>query len=72
VLNNKGTITVRASDIFNTQKSKSNSWDTNFTSYSENWRNSQMLFVGFSYKINNYKARKVNDAEMDQTNDFME
>lgn len=72
VLNNKGTITVRASDIFNTQKSRSNSWDTNFTSYSENWRNSQMLFVGFSYKINNYKARKVNDAEMDQTNDFME
>lgn len=73
VLNKKGTITVRVSDILNTQKSRSDTWDSNFTSYSENWRDSRVVFVGFSYRINNYKVRRERRTnEGDEYNDGME
>jgi hypothetical protein len=73
VLNRKGTITIRVSDILNTQKSRSDTWDTNFTSYTESWRDSRVVFVGFSYRINNYKVRRERRAsEGEDYNDGME
>jgi hypothetical protein len=72
VLKQKGTITVRVSDIFNTQKMKYSSWDTNFYSYNESWRDSRVVFVGFSYRINNYKMRKERTPEIDDSFDMME
>ncbi len=72
VLNRKGTITVRVSDIFNTQKMKYSSWDTNFYSYNESWRDSRVVFVGFSYRINNFRMRQERRADMDDSMDIME
>ncbi len=72
VLKNKGTITLRVSDIFKTQTHKSNTWDTNFTSYSESGRDSRVVFVGFSYKINNYKMRREKRNENEDVMEGME
>ena len=66
VMNKKGTITLRASDIFNTRTAKTNSWGTGYTSYSENYHESQIVFIGFSYRINDYKQRQ--NARMEDMN----
>jgi len=68
VMNKKGTITLRVSDIFNTRIGKTNSWGTGYTTYSESRHESQIIFVGFSYRINDYKQRR--DNKMDEMNDF--
>lgn len=68
VMNKKGTITLRVSDIFNTRIGKTNSWGTGYTTYSENRHESQIIFVGFSYRINDFKQRR--DNKMDENNDF--
>lgn len=72
ILKNKGTLTLRVSDIFKTQTHKNNSWDTNFTSYSESGRDSRVVFVGFSYKINNYKMRREKRNENEDVMEGME
>lgn len=72
ILNRKGTITLRVSDIFNTQKMKYSSWDTNFYSYNESWRQSRVVFVGFSYRINNYRMRPEKRIENEESFDMME
>ena len=66
VMNKKGTITLRVSDIFNTRIGKTDSWGTGYTSYSENRHESQIVFIGFSYRINDYKQRR--DSKMDDMN----
>lgn len=73
ILKNKGTITLRASDIFNTRKFQSTTNMTNnlgeaYTIYSSQWHESRIIFIGFSYKINDYKQRR--DNKMDDNNDF--
>lgn len=67
VLNKKGTITLRVSDIFNTMKFRSETWGNGFTSNIERTRESRVVFLGFSYKINEYKVRRDKKAsdEMD-------
>lgn len=72
VLKSRGTITLRVSDIFNTQKRSADTWDANFFSHSENWRDSRMVWVGFSYKINNYKVRKDKTSGADDVMDEMD
>jgi len=72
VLDKKGTITVRVSDIFKTQKMRYSSWDTNFYSYNESWRNSRVVFVGFSYRINNYRGRPEKRVDSDDSFDMIE
>ncbi len=66
VMKKKGTITLRVSDIFNTRIGKIDSWGTGYTSYSENRHESQIVFIGFSYKINDYKQRR--DSKMEDMN----
>ena len=58
VLNRKGTVTLRVSDIFNTQKFRSETWGPNFTSNIERTRESRVVYLGFSYRINEYRTRK--------------
>lgn len=58
VLNRKGTITLRVSDILNTMTFRSQTWGDNFTSNIERSRESRVVFLGFSYKINEYRARR--------------
>ena len=58
VLKNKGSINLRVRDILGTMSFKSNTWGNNFNSNIERTRESQIIFVGFSYKINEYKMRR--------------
>jgi len=68
VLKDKGTITLRVSDIFNTRQFESDSWGDNFTTYSKNIHESQIVFLGFSYRINDYKQRST--KQMENMEDF--
>ncbi len=68
VFNKKGTLTLRVSDIFNTRQFETDSWGTNFTSYQKNIHESRIVFIGFSYRINDYKQRR--DTKMDEMNEF--
>jgi outer membrane receptor for ferrienterochelin and colicin len=58
VLNRKGTITLRVSDVLKTMNHKSETWGTNFTSNIDRYRESRVIFIGFSYRINEYRARR--------------
>lgn len=58
VLNRKGTVTLRVSDILNTMVFRSETWGPNFTSNIQRTRESRVVFVGFSYRINEYRARR--------------
>jgi outer membrane receptor protein involved in Fe transport len=64
VLSGKGTITLRLSDIFKTQKYNITTYGNNFTSEARRTRDSRILFVGFSYKFNDYKRRQQRLQDM--------
>ncbi len=55
VLANRGTITLRLSDIFNSQRFRMYNYGDNFTIDMERVRNSRMLFLGFSFRINEFE-----------------
>lgn len=70
VLNKKGTVTLRVSDLFNSMDFRSSTWGDNFTSNIERTRESRIIFLGFSYRINEYRARRDrqpngNELDMD-------
>ncbi|PKP38921.1 MAG: hypothetical protein CVT98_04195 [Bacteroidetes bacterium HGW-Bacteroidetes-15] len=65
VLNKKGSITLRVSDILNTMNFKSETWGPNFTSNIERTRESRVLYLGFSYRINEYRTRRERTANGD-------
>jgi len=58
VMDNKGTISLRLSDMFNTQAFRMYNYGDNFTIDMERKRNSRMVFVGFTYRINEYNNRR--------------
>ncbi len=58
ILNKKGSISLRASDIFNSRRRKSTTISNGFTTYSEfQWRQPSYTLT-FTYKINENKANK--------------
>ncbi len=57
VLNNSGTITLRLSDVFNTQRFRMHNYGDNFIMDTERRRTSRMVIVGFSYRINEFERR---------------
>ena len=59
LLNKKGTLSFRASDIFNSRRRKSTTLTENFTNYTEfQWRQPTYIFT-FTYRINeNKNSRK--------------
>lgn len=57
VLGNKGTVTLRVSDIFNTMRFGMYNYGDNFTIDMERVRNSRMIYLGFSYRINEVDRR---------------
>lgn len=69
VLDGNGTITVRLSDVFKTQKYNMTSYGTNFISFSERSRDSRTLFIGFSYRFNDYKKQQRRE-DMNNMDDF--
>jgi len=73
ILKNKGTITVRVSDVFNSRKSRSTTYGTTesgdpYSIYQMERHESQIVFIGFSYRINDYKQRR--DVKIDDSNDM--
>ncbi|MCX6155589.1 MAG: TonB-dependent receptor [Candidatus Kapabacteria bacterium] len=70
-----GAINLRSSDLFNTLIYKSEAAGYNFANYSERKRSSQVLFLGFSYKFNDYKKQngeRRGDENMRDTIDLGE
>ena len=66
-LKNKLSLTVRVSDLLRSQINKSYTYSDNFNAYSERRTNSRMLFVGLTYKINDFKrTRERQQEEMEE------
>lgn len=72
VLNRKGTVTLRVSDLLNTMTFRSESWGDNFSSNLERTRESRIIFLGFSYRINEYRVRRDRQPNGDDTSLDME
>ncbi len=71
VLGNSGTVTLRVSDIFNTQRFQMYNYGDNFMLNSERRRTSRMLYVGFTYRINEFDRRNRRDRDiMDENGDM--
>ena len=71
ILKNKITLTARVSDVFKTTTFNSTTYGDNFITNYERGRNSQMFFVGLTYKINDYKksTKKPDQAPDDNSMD---
>ncbi|GAB3531020.1 outer membrane beta-barrel family protein [Pontibacter brevis] len=65
VLNNRGTVSLRISDIFNTRQFNFTSFGPGFEMESRNKRQTRIAFIGFTYRINsdNEKERRGNGRE---------
>jgi outer membrane receptor protein involved in Fe transport len=66
VMNRKGTVTLRVSDLLNTMTYRAETWGQNFSSNIERNRDSRVLWVGFSYRINEYRVRRDRQAGTDE------
>jgi outer membrane receptor protein involved in Fe transport len=63
VLNRKGTITLRVSDVLKSMNYKAYTYGDNFTSNIERNRESRVVFLGFSYRINEFRQRREKRAD---------
>jgi outer membrane receptor protein involved in Fe transport len=63
VLKKKGTITLRVSDVLKTMNHKAYTYGSNFTSDIERIRESRVIFLGFSYRINEFRQRREKRAD---------
>ncbi len=70
VLDNKGQITLRLRDVFNTIKFDVHTYGDNFESSVERRRESRVLFVGFSYRINEYRPRRDRRPSLEEEIDM--
>ena len=59
IMKDKGTITLSLRDVLKSQKYDVVTYGDNFISHVERRRDSRVLFVGFSYRINEYRRTKV-------------
>jgi outer membrane receptor protein involved in Fe transport len=58
VLNKKGTVTLRVSDIFNTREFNFVSYGTGFEQVHNNKRQSRIAFLGFTYRLNSEDSNR--------------
>lgn len=67
-LNDKLSVTLRLSDVFNTRKFGGEVNGETFTSKFNRKMDTRVLFLGISYKFNNYKEKRdrLNPDEIDQ------
>ncbi|MFN3270023.1 MAG: outer membrane beta-barrel protein, partial [Candidatus Kapaibacteriota bacterium] len=63
ILNGKGTINFRLMDIFKTINYNLTTNGANFVSNIHRTRESRVAFLGFQYKINEYKRPKIRPQE---------
>lgn len=67
LLEGKLALTLRVSDLFNTMKFNSESFGTGFFTNSTNKMNSRAVYLGVSYKINNYNQQKEKPKQTDSS-----
>ena len=58
IWNRKGSLGLKVSDVFNTRRYRMETFGDNFVINSEYQRQSQRVYLSFSYKINNYRPKK--------------
>ncbi len=66
IVKGKASLTLRVSDVFKTSKYRNTSWGDNFTLNTTRTRESRIVFIGFSYKINEYRRPKETRRSEDQ------
>lgn len=66
VLNKKGTVLLRVTDIFNTRQFNYTSFGPTFESDSQNRRISRMLYIGFTYRLNTDGAQRDRNRQQDR------
>ncbi|GAB1404179.1 hypothetical protein MASR1M74_13580 [Lentimicrobium sp.] len=62
-LKGKASLSLRISDIFNSRKFDGESWGDGFHIVSKYTRESRIGYLGFSYRINNYKRQRTRDMQ---------
>jgi outer membrane receptor protein involved in Fe transport len=70
ILNKKASISLRLSDIFNTQKFDMQSSGTNFDLHNIRKRDSRTLYLGFTYKLNSTAKTKDKYKSYDNNEDM--
>jgi hypothetical protein len=58
---NKLSLTLRMTDIFNTRRYVGSTYGNGFTTESNRYRESRVLYAGFLLKINNYNKKPPKD-----------
>ena len=69
VLKDKGSLTLRVSDIFNTLQFNFNAYGAGFESRARNKRESRIVYLGFSYRFGNANAAPRPKRKEDQGDD---
>lgn len=72
MLKDKISLSLRMSDIFNTNRYIQDGFGNNYTSYTKSWRENPNIFLGFSYKINNYKQKPQKKDDTEQIDEPVE
>ncbi len=70
IFNERGTINFRIMDLFKTINYNLSTDASNFVSYMHRTRESRVAFLGFQYKLNEYKRPKIKRPEDSQEIDF--
>ncbi len=72
ILKGKGDVSLRVSDIFNTNKYISDGFGPdNYTSYTKSWRETPNIFLGFTYRINDFKRKQQKQADSNMDEEIM-
>ncbi|MDO7851743.1 TonB-dependent receptor domain-containing protein [Hymenobacter convexus] len=69
VLKDKGNITLRVSDIFNTLQFNFNAYGPGFESLTRNKRESRVVYLGFTYRFGNENAAPRTKRKEEQPDD---
>ncbi|WP_210521001.1 TonB-dependent receptor domain-containing protein [Hymenobacter terricola] len=69
VLRDKGSLTLRVSDIFNTLQFNFNAYGPGFESLARNKRESRVVYLGFTYRFGNENAASRNKPKPEQQDD---
>ena len=69
VLKDKGNITLRVSDIFNTLQFNFNAYGPGFESLARNKRESRIVYLGFTYRFGNAGDNPRNKRKDEQPDD---
>ncbi len=64
---NRATASLRVSDVFDSRRFNSETWGPDFTIRSDRKMESRILYLGLTYKINNFKRQRERNGDMDNS-----